>query len=499
MGELLYAKGITKIFPGVKALDNVSIRINDGEVLGLLGENGAGKSTLLNVLSGTYKQDEGEIFLNGEKINIETKQSALDMGIAIVYQELKLHPNLTVAENIFIGRLPKNRFGTIQYKQLYKQAQELLDFYQFDIDAKEELKNLPIADRQMVEIAKSLSRNAKVILMDEPTSSLLSHEVERLFEIIEDLKAKGIGVVFISHKLEEIATCCDRVQVLRDGKDIGVRVVRETNENELVKMMVGREITDVYPKKTNVPGEVVLEVKGLSRAGKVKDVSFSARKGEVFGIAGLVGAGRSELVRLIFGADKKDAGEIYMNGKKVEIKSPGDAIRHGIFLVPEDRKLQGLVLQQDIEWNIVLPLIYKLQKALGYVDVSNSREMAEKQIKRLEIKCTSRAQKVVTLSGGNQQKVVIAKCLQTAPQIMILDDPTRGIDVGTKSEIYNLINEIAKKGTTIILISSELPEVIKLSDRVAVIRNGELRAILNSGELSQESIIKYAIEEDTKK
>jgi ribose transport system ATP-binding protein len=499
MGELLYAKGITKIFPGVKALDNVSIRINDGEVLGLLGENGAGKSTLLNVLSGTYKQDEGEIFLKGEKINIETKQSALDMGIAIVYQELKLHPNLTVAENIFMGRLPKNRFGTIQYKQLYKQAQELLDFYQFDIDAKEELKNLPIADRQMVEIAKSLSRNAKVILMDEPTSSLLSHEVERLFEIIEDLKVKGIGVVFISHKLEEIATCCDRVQVLRDGKDIGVRVVRETNENELVKMMVGREITDVYPKKTNVPGEVVLEVKGLSRAEKVKDVSFSARKGEVFGIAGLVGAGRSELVRLIFGADKKDAGEIYMNGKKVEIKSPGDAIRHGIFLVPEDRKLQGLVLQQDIEWNIVLPLIYKLQKALGYVDVSNSREMAEKQIKRLGIKCTSRAQKVVTLSGGNQQKVVIAKCLQTAPQIMILDDPTRGIDVGTKSEIYNLINEIAKRGTTIILISSELPEVIKLSDRVAVIRNGELRAILNSGELSQESIIKYAIEEDTKK
>lgn len=499
MGELLYAKGITKTFPGVKALDNVSIRINDGEVLGLLGENGAGKSTLLNVLSGTYKQDDGEIFLQGNKINIENKQSALEMGIAIVYQELKLHPNLTVAENIFMGRLPKNRFGTIQYKQLYKQAQELLDFYQFDINAKVELNKLPIADCQMVEIAKSLSRNAKVILMDEPTSSLLSHEVERLFEIIKDLKGKGIGVVFISHKLEEIATCCDRVQVLRDGKDIGVKTVSETNENELVKMMVGREITDVYPQKTNVPGDVILEVKNLNREGKIKNISFSVRRGEVFGIAGLVGAGRSELVRLIFGADKKDAGEIYLNGKKIDIKSPNDAIKHGIFLVPEDRKLQGLVLQQDIEWNIVLPLIYKLQKALGYVDTSNSREMAESQIKRLDIKCTSRAQKVVTLSGGNQQKVVIAKCLQTTPQIMILDDPTRGIDVGTKSEIYNLINEIAGRGTSIILISSELPEVIKLSDRVAVIRGGEMRAILDSGDLSQESIIKYAIEEDIKK
>jgi ribose transport system ATP-binding protein len=398
-----------------------------------------------------------------------------------------------------MGRLPKNRFGTVQYKKLYRNAQELLDFYQFDIDAKKELSALPIADCQMVEIAKSLSRNAKVILMDEPTSSLLSHEVERLFEIIKDLKEKGIGVVFISHKLEEIAKCCDRVQVLRDGKDAGMRDVVETNENELVKMMVGREITDVYPKKTNVPGDVILEVKELSRGVKVKNVSFSVRKGEVFGIAGLVGAGRSELVRLIFGADKKDAGEIYLNGKKIDIKSPSDAIRQGIFLVPEDRKLQGLVLQQDIEWNIVLPLIYKLQKILGYVDTSDSKKMAESQIKRLGIKCTSRAQKVVTLSGGNQQKVVIGKCLQTDPRIMILDDPTRGIDVGTKSEIYNLINEIACRGTAIILISSELPEVIKLSDRVAVIRDGELRAVLDSGDLSQESVIKYAIEEDIKK
>ena len=499
MGELLYAKGITKIFPGVKALDNVSIKIHSGEVLGLLGENGAGKSTLLNVLSGTYKQDQGEIYLEGKKVNIETKQNALEMGIAIVYQELKLHPNLSVAENIFMGRLPKNKFGKIMYRQLYKQAQDILDFYQFDINAKEELRFLPIADRQMVEIAKSLSRNAKVILMDEPTSSLLSHEVERLFEIIKDLKQKGIGVVFISHKLDEIAACCDNVQVLRDGHDVGVRVVSETNENDLVKMMVGREITDVYPQKTNVPGDVILEVKNLRRDGKVKDISFSVRKGEVFGIAGLVGAGRSELVRLIFGADKRDSGEIYLYGKKIDIKSPSDAIKNGIFLVPEDRKLQGLVLQQDIEWNIVLPLIYKLQKALGFVDTSDSKTMAENQIEKLDIKCTGRAQQVVTLSGGNQQKVVIGKCLQTAPQIMILDDPTRGIDVGTKSEIYNLINEISKNGTTIILISSELPEVIKLSDRVAVIRNGELRAILSSENLTQESVIKYAIEEDVKK
>lgn len=496
MGELLYAKGITKVFPGVRALDNVSIRINSGEVLGLLGENGAGKSTLLNVLSGTYKQDQGEIYLEGRKVNIENKQSALDMGIAIVYQELKLHPNLSVAENIYMGRLPKNRFGKIMYRQLYQQAQELLDFYQFNINAKEELRYLPIADRQMVEIAKSLSRNAKVILMDEPTSSLLSHEVERLFEIIKGLRQSGIGVVFISHKLDEIAACCDSVQVLRDGKNVGVRSVSETNENELVKMMVGREITDVYPKKTNVPGDVILEVKNLRRGNKVKDISFSVRKGEVFGIAGLVGAGRSELVRLIFSADKKDSGEIYLNGQKIDINNPGDAIKNGIFLVPEDRKLQGLVMQRDVEWNIALPLIYKLQKKLAYVDTSRTKSMAEDQIKRLNIKCTSREQPVVTLSGGNQQKVVIGKCLQTAPRIMILDDPTKGIDVGTKSEIYNLINEIAMHGTTIIFISSELPEVIKLSDRVAVIRNGELKAILDSSDLSQESVIKYAIEEE---
>lgn len=496
MSELLYAKGITKKFPGVKALDNVSLTIHSGEVLGLLGENGAGKSTLLNVLSGTYKQDEGEIYLEGKLINIENKQSALTMGIAIVYQELKLHPNLSVAENIYMGRLPKNKFGKINYRQLYKQAQELLDFYQFNIDAKEELHVLPIADKQMVEIAKALSRNAKVLLMDEPTSSLLSNEVDRLFEIVKDLKLKGMGVVFISHKLEEIAACCDNVQVLRDGKVVGFRKVSETNENELVKMMVGREIKDVYPKKTNIPGDVILEVKGLSRGKKVRSVSFSVRKGEVFGIAGLVGSGRSELVRLIFGADKKESGEIFLNGRQIEIKSTRDAIRNGIFLVPEDRKLQGLVLQRDIEWNIVLPLIYRLQKLLGYVDTGKSKEMSENQIEKLDIRCTSRQQEVFTLSGGNQQKVVIAKCLQTAPQIMILDDPTRGIDVGTKSEIYDLINEITKTGTTIILISSELPEVIMMSDRVAVMRNGELRAILDSSELSQESIIKYAIEED---
>lgn len=499
MGELLYAKNITKIFPGVKALDRVSIRINSGEVLGLLGENGAGKSTLLNVLSGTYRQDQGEIYLEGKKTNIENKQSALEMGIAIVYQELKLHPNLSVAENIYMGRLPVNKFGKINYRQLYKNAQELLDFYHFNINAKEELAYLPIAERQMVEIAKALSRNAKVILMDEPTSSLLAYEVKQLFEIIRGLKEKGIGVVFISHKLDEIAACCDNVQVLRDGRDVGVRVVKETNENELVRMMVGREITDVYPKKTNVPGEVVLEVKGLTRDAKVKNVSFSVRRGEVFGIAGLVGAGRSELVRLIFGADKKDSGEIYLKGKKIDIRNPGDAIKNGIFLVPEDRKQQGLVTQQDIEWNISLPLIYRLQKLLGYVDSNRSKTMADEQIKKLNIKCTGRNQQVVTLSGGNQQKVVIGKCLQTAPQIMILDDPTRGIDVGTKSEMYNLINEIALNGTSVILISSELPEVIKLSDRVAVIRNGELRAILSKDELSQESVIKYAIEEDAEK
>jgi ribose transport system ATP-binding protein len=491
--ELLRANNISKYFPGVKALEGVSIVIRSGVVLGVLGENGAGKSTLLNILSGIYKPDEGEITVGGRPVQIEGVKHALELGIAIVHQELMLHGNLSVAENVFMGRLPKNRFGKIQYGRVFKQTEDLLQSYRFNIDPRQDVGSLSIAEQQMVEITKALSRNAKVILMDEPTSSLTTDETRRLFDTIEQLKRKGVGVVFISHKLEEIFTCCDMVQVLRDGRDLGERPVSETTEDELVKLMVGRAIAQRFPKKTNSPGETILEVRNLSRGKAVKNVSFSVRAGEVFGIAGLVGAGRSEIVRLIFGADKKDSGEIFIRGGNVDIKNPQTAIQNGIYLVPEDRKKQGLVLEQDVQSNIVLSYLDRIKNFLLYVDTAKERDLTDKQIQKFNIKCSGREQSVVTLSGGNQQKVVFAKCEQTEPDIMILDDPTRGIDVGAKQEIYELINALTVQGKAVILISSELPEVIKMSDRVAVINNGLLQVILDKEDLSQERIIKYAI------
>jgi len=491
--ELLQARNISKFFPGVKALEDVSITIRSGEVLGVLGENGAGKSTLLNVLCGRYKPDNGEISINGEEVNIQGVKHAFELGIAIVHQELMLHNNLSVAENVYMGRLPTNKFGKVQYGKLFTQTDELLKQFGFNIDPKQEVRFLSIAEQQMVEITKALSYNAKVILMDEPTSSLTTEEIDVLFRTMDYLKKKGVGLVFISHKLEEIEACCDRVQVFRDGKDLGERLVSETTEDELVRLMVGRDISQRFPTKTNTPEDVILEVRNLTRGEHVKDVSFSVRKGEVFGIAGLVGAGRSEIVRLLYGADKKDSGDIYINGEKVQITSPKKAIKNGLYLAPEDRKKQGLVLIQDIEYNTVLSIIDRIKKAFSYIDVKKQRVLADDQIKQLQIKCTGRTQKTVTLSGGNQQKVVLGKCVLTEPDIMILDEPTRGIDVGTKAEIYNLINDMTKNGKTIILISSELPEVIKMSDRVAVIHDGKLKAILDSDNLTQERVIKYAI------
>ena len=493
MEELLKASHISKFFPGVKALQDVNITVNSGEILGLLGENGAGKSTLLNVLSGIYQPDEGEIRVRGQSVKMQGVNDAFELGIAIVHQELKLHSNMSVAENIYMGRLPKNRLGTVQYKKLYQKVEELLSAYGLKLNPHREVRLLSIAEQQLTEIAKVLSYNAKVILMDEPTSSLTTEETQNLFRTMDVLKKKGVGIVFISHKLEEIAECCDRVQVLRDGQDMGDKPVKDVSENELIRMMVGREISQRFPVKTNSPGEPLLEVRNLTRGKYVKDVSFTVRRGEVFGIAGLVGAGRSELVRLIFGADKKDGGEILMNGQKVDIKSPRDAIRSGIYLVPEDRKKQGLILSQDVENNTVLSMIYKIRKAFGYIDTQKEKGMADEQIEALHIKCTGKEQITGTLSGGNQQKVVIGKCMLTNPEVMILDDPTRGIDIGTKAEIYELINEVTNSGRSVILISSEMPEVIKMSDRVAVMHEGRITGILDHEELTQEQVIKYAI------
>ena len=493
MGDLLRAVNITKVFPGVTALDGVTLKVQSGKVLGLLGENGAGKSTLLNVISGIYKPDRGQIFLDDKEVKIEGPKHAQELGIAIVHQELKLLPNKSVAENIFMGRLPKTRYGKISYKTLFTNTEKLLDQFGFQINPKEEVRFLSIASQQMVEIAKALSLNAKVILMDEPTSSLTTEETKQLFKVIEMLKSKGVGIVFISHKLEEIFQCCDSVQVLRDGQDMGIYDVDKITEDKLVELMVGREISQRFPKRSVPLGEVMLEVKNLSRGDKVQDVSFAVHKGEVFGIAGLVGSGRSELVRLIFGADRKDKGEIWVKGKKVDIRHPKTAIANGIFLVPEDRKLQGLVIKQTVEKNIAMSMINRIKKVFGYVDSKIEKSMSEREIKALRIKCTGRDQPVVSLSGGNQQKVVLGKCLETQPDIMVLDDPTRGIDVGTKAEIYEMINQFTEQGKAVILISSELPEVISMSDRVGVMFEGKMRAILEKHDLTQEKVIRYAI------
>ena len=493
MTSLLHADNITKTFPGVKALDSVSIQIQSGEVLGLLGENGAGKSTLLNVVSGIYQPEEGKIYVGEDEVTIQGPKHAQQLGIAIVHQELKLMPNMTVAENIYMGRLPKTKIGKVSFRKLFANTKELLDRFGFDIDPKEEVRFLSIASQQMVEIAKALSTNAKLILMDEPTSSLTSEETNQLFGIMETLKKSGVGIVFISHKLEEIFTCCDKVQVLRDGKDMGVSKVSETTESKLVHLMVGRETSQRFPKRVVRHGEKVLEVKNVSRGEHVKNVSFDLHKGEVFGIAGLVGAGRSELVRLIIGADKMESGEIWIKGKRKNVKHPYMAIANGIFLVPEDRKEQGLVVMQTIEKNISLPMIKRIKKFLGFINPKTEQKMADNEIDALSIKCTGRSQQVVSLSGGNQQKVVLGKCLETEPDIMILDDPTRGIDVGTKAEIYEMINVFTEAGKAVILISSELPEVISMSDRVGVMFEGEMKAIINREDLSQENVINYAI------
>ena len=490
--KLLELRHVSKKFSGVTALEDVSIDIEPGEVLTLVGENGAGKSTLIKVITGAHHPTEGELWFEGKKIENNSPAKAKELGIGVIYQELNMMPTLTVAENIFYGKELKKGI-VLRRREMLEKSNEIIQELGANIDASKRVSELSIAEQQLTEIAKVLSYNAKVILMDEPTSSLTTEETQNLFRTMEVLKKKGVGIVFISHKLEEIAECCDRVQVLRDGQDMGDKPVKEVSENELIRMMVGREISQRFPAKTNSPGEPLLEVRNLTRGKYVKDVSFTVRRGEVFGIAGLVGAGRSELVRLIFGADKKDGGEILMNGQKVDIKSPRDAIRNGIYLVPEDRKKQGLILSQDVENNTVLSMIYKIRKAFGYIDTPKEKVMADEQIKALHIKCTGKEQITGTLSGGNQQKVVIGKCMLTNPEVMILDDPTRGIDIGTKAEIYELINEVTNSGRSVILISSEMPEVIKMSDRVAVMHEGRITGILDHEELTQEQVIKYAI------
>uniref|UniRef100_A0A7C3MHK5 Sugar ABC transporter ATP-binding protein n=1 Tax=Dictyoglomus thermophilum TaxID=14 RepID=A0A7C3MHK5_DICTH len=496
MEPILRMEGISKTFPGVQALDRVDFEAYSGEVMALVGENGAGKSTLMKILSGAYRKDAGRIYVDGKRVEIQDPYHAQLLGISTIYQELNVTPNQTVAQNIFLGREIKRKgilgkLGFVDKKEMEKRAKEILDRVGANIDPKELVKNLSVAQRQMVEIAKALSLDAKIIIMDEPTSALGPEEVEKLFEIIRQLKEHGIAIIFISHRLEEIFKIADRITILRDGKMVGLMSRDEATFDKVIYLMVNRPLGDMFKKEEVSKGKPLLDVKNL-KSEIIKDVSFTLYEGEILGIAGLVGSGRTELVRLIFGADPKISGEIYLNGEKVEIQSPEDAVKHGIGLVPEDRQNQGLILKMSVRENIGVTIIRKILKFLGFIDKNKLTEIAENFVKRLNIKTPSIFEKVLYLSGGNQQKVVLAKWLASNPKVLILDEPTRGIDVGAKAEIHAIMSQLAKTGIGIIMISSEIPEILAMSDRILVMSEGKIVAELPRSEATQEKIMAYA-------
>lgn len=493
---ILRMEGISKAFPGVQALDNVDFEVAAGEVVALIGENGAGKSTLMKILCGAYRKDAGRIILHGQEREIESPHHAQELGIAIIYQEFNLTPNQSVAANIFIAREPRQgglgRFlNFVDRRRMEREAQEHLDRVGARVPPTALIRDLSVAQQQMVEVAKALAVDARIIIMDEPTSALGEDEVETLFEIIGTLKKQGIAIIFISHRLEEIFRIADRVIVLRDGQRVGSMPIREATPEEIIKLMVGRELTEMFHKEEAEIGEALLEVRGLTREGVVQDVSFTLRRGEILGFAGLVGAGRTETARLLFGVDHKDAGEIWIEGKQVSINSPVDALKAGLGLVPEDRGLQGLVLKLPVLENVVLPTLDQ-HAQMGWVDRRAMRGTAQNYVDKLNIRTPHLRQKAMFLSGGNQQKVVLAKWLASQPKILIMDEPTRGIDVGAKAEVHALMSEMAQAGIGIIMISSELPEILGMSDRILVMHEGRVAGILDRSEATQEKIMAYA-------
>jgi ribose transport system ATP-binding protein len=488
---ILQMKGISKRFPGVQALDRVDLEIYSGEVHALVGENGAGKSTLMKILSGIYSKDEGHIVLNGQEVTFSDPLEAQKHGIGVIYQEFDLAQNLTVAENILLCREPANWLGLIRQNDFYRQARESLDKLGIQLAPDVLVSQLKVAERQMVAIVKALSLNATIIVMDEPTSALSEHEIKLLFDIISSLKAQGVAVIYISHRLQEISEIADKVTVLRDGQLVASNRVSDVSAQQIISMMVGRELKDFFRKEPAEIGEVILDVKNLAWNGLVRDVSFQLRKGEILGFAGLVGARRTETARLIFGLEKKDKGSIYVGGKEAAINSPTDAINLGIAYVPEDRKTQGLILKWTVGENITLPQLEKVSSR-HLIDFKEEDRVAQEYVSSLDIRTPGTHQQVMYLSGGNQQKVVVAKWLMSNPRILILDEPTRGIDVGAKSEIYALMSKLAQKGLGIILISSELPEILGMSDRIIVMREGRITGELDRGSATEERVMGLA-------
>ncbi len=490
---LLLMEGINKSFPGVNALNQCRFELWPGEVHALVGENGAGKSTMMKILSGIYKKDGGRILYKGREVEIPTPRSAQLLGISMIHQELNLMPHLTVAQNIFIGREPRQMGVFLEEKDINKKTQELLDMMHLKLDPRTKVADLTVAKQQMVEIAKALSYNSDVLIMDEPTAALTEAEIAELFRIIRQLRDKGVGIIHISHRLEELKQISNRITVMRDGRYIDTVSTQETTIDKIISMMVGRTIYESAPEvPTDANQETVLEVKNLNRGRVLKNINFKLKRGEILGFAGLMGAGRTEVARAVFGADPIDSGEIYVQGKKVQIKSPLDAVKYGIGYLSEDRKRYGLALGMDVEMNVILASLKKFLKSLGWVHQAKTRSTAEHFVKALAIKTPSLQQQVKNLSGGNQQKVVIGKWLTADTDILIFDEPTRGIDVGAKSEIYHLLNDLARQGKSIIMISSELPEILRMSHRIVVMCEGRITGELDSAEATQEKIMTYA-------
>jgi ribose transport system ATP-binding protein len=485
---------ISKNFPGVRALDDCRFELRSGEIHALVGENGAGKSTLMKILAGVYTADSGEIRFKGQPVDIPSPHAAQDLGISIIHQELNLMPHLTVAQNIFIGREPRGRLRyDLDEGELNARTRQLLETLHLSLNPRMKVANLAVAQQQMVEIAKALSFDAEVLIMDEPTAALTETEIDELFRIIRQLRERGVGVVHISHRLEELKQISDRVTVMRDGRYIDTVATAEASIDRIISMMVGRTIFEATPEIPEHPDpEVVLEVRDLSRGRMVRNVSFQLRRGEILGFAGLVGAGRTEVARAIFGADRLDSGEVFVRGKLVHIGSPTDAVSHGIGYLSEDRKRYGLALGMDVETNVVLAAFRRFVGVLGWINSRLTRAAAESQVKHLAIKTPSLGQKVRNLSGGTQQKVVVAKWLTANTEILIFDEPTRGIDVGAKSEIYRLLNDLAKEGRAIIMISSELPEILRMSHRIVVMCEGRVTGELTSDQATQEKIMTFA-------
>jgi ribose transport system ATP-binding protein len=496
---LVQMEGIDKSFPGVQALADARFELRPGEIHALVGENGAGKSTLMKVLTGIYQKDAGSIRYKGQEVDIPNPRVGRDLGISMVHQELVLAPHLTVAQNIYMGREPRGRVSfVVDEKRQVEQTAELIDRLHLRLDPRAKVRDLKVAQQQMVEIAKALSLDASVLIMDEPTAALTNTEIDELFRIIRTLKATGVGVVHISHRLEELRQISDRVTVMRDGRHVATVETAAVSIDEIISMMVGRTIFEEAPQLPEQPDPtVVLEVRGMSRGRAVRDVSFQLRRGEILGVAGLVGAGRTELGRLIFGADRRDSGEVLVNGRTVDIDSPATAVAYGISYLSEDRKRHGLALGLDVETNVAMASYRRFLRVLGQVNTKLTRSVAEQRVQELGIKTPSVRQKARNLSGGTQQKVVVAKWLTAETEILIFDEPTRGIDVGAKQEIYHLLNHLAAQGKSIIMISSELPEILRMSHRILVMCEGRLTGELTAAEADQEKIMTLATQRES--